>query len=249
VNFSIFAVYDEAYLGYAEMWRFCIRRAYPECAVNCMMETATGKPKWYAACKRLLITPPMYGGEDVYVTDIDMMILPEIPTLYNFHHSEMIETGLCYSNTPRNNVDELYSRDRLTGLHYATKEWYDRTAEARKKYLEQLEAGRVGTQRIDDELILMKVCQESGLGIPPKHNLIKRHHGIHVGIIRAYFNHGIPIIRTKMKTRISPEMAHKWQAVVMFEPEYPKIISRIADKRIKREFDILDRFTKGRMKG
>jgi hypothetical protein len=47
-----------------------------------------------AACERFLVRPVIDG--DVYITDIDMMILAEVPSLQEFHIKEMLNDGLFY---------------------------------------------------------------------------------------------------------------------------------------------------------
>lgn len=244
MKLTIFTLYDQAYSGYAEMWRYCINRAYPEYNAVCCLEAP--KTRWGTAVKRFLVTPLGWAGEDVYITDIDLMILPEKQSIYDFHHAEMDFHCLCYSNSPRDN-DELHSFERLTGLHYATKEWYRRTEEHRATALHLLNNNHLGNQRIDDEITLKNICLLSGVGIPPKRNLLKRHHGVHLGVIRAWKKHGIQTVRTKLRIRVTPERALEWQRVVA-EPQYKEILGRIQDKEIRREFEMLDKFTKGRMK-
>jgi hypothetical protein len=141
-----------------------------------------------------------------------MMIMPETPSLKDFHIQEMQESGLCYSNTPRGTEER--GADRVTGLHFVGFEWFNKTYDARRKYLERCMNGEY-TNRIDDELILMRVIKESGLEVPRKRPLMKRHHGIHFGTLRAYKSHDRKHRFEQLRLRISPERARQWQELII----------------------------------
>ena len=235
---TIYTVYNEKYAGYSKMWRYCINQAYPDYQV--VSKEVRSHYQYDAACLRFLERPDETG--DVYICDIDIMILREALPLHEFHQLEMKASGLCYSNSPRNN-NEPRSYERLCGLHYATQAWYNGTAKARLKYKFMLDRGEIGIDFFDDEIMLKKICEESGLGIPPKTPLFKRHHGIHFGTIRHYISLGIERVMAELRVRVKPEQARQW-VEIMDSEEYPKIIARIDDKTIRKEFDIMETFTR-----
>lgn len=240
----IFTVFDEAYSDYKEMWEWVISRSYPEHFAGAIFIERTEQQPYIAACKRFTTNPnilyPHLGEIDVYVTDIDMMILRESPTIEEFHREEISREGNCYSNSPRNN-DEPESRERLTGLHYVTPEWYRKTFDARDRYLTLIDDSWIGKGRYDDEKMLFNICNESGLKIPPKKPLQKRHHGIHLGTFRNYVMYGPQRLRSELRTRISPHQARQWNEITE-EKEYKRILSNIKNPVIKKEFEFLETF-------
>jgi hypothetical protein len=235
---TIYTVYNEKYAGYADMWIHCIKQAYPSYQV--IAKEMRSHYQYDASCIRYLDRP--YHEGDVYISDIDIMILKETQPLHAFHQIEMINSGLCYSNSPRNN-NEPRSYERLTGLHYATQAWYAATALARLKYKNMLDRGEIGMDFFDDEIMLKKICEESGLGIPPKTPLFRRHHGIHFGTIRHYISLGPERLTSELRTRVKPDQARQW-VEIMDSPEYPKIISKISNPIIRKEFEIMETFTR-----
>ena len=238
MSVTVFTVYNEKYSAYAEMWKYCINRAYPQYQV--IAKEVRSSYEYDANCLRFLEHPTIEG--DVYICDIDMMTLKENPSLHEFHHNEMKASGLCYSNSPRNNT-EPKSYERLCGLHYATQEWYAKTAVMRLKYKNMLDRGEVGRDFFDDEIMLKKICEESGLGIPPKTPLFKRHHGIHFGTIRHYKSLGPERLTAELRVRVKPEQAQQWVEIAD-SVEYKRILKSIEDKTILWEFAFMDKFTR-----
>ena len=225
------------YTEYQNLWEYCIKKAYPEYDSHCYIAPQTSAP-FYAACYRLLIDPGKY--KYVYMTDIDMMILREERSLLEFHLNEMKDTGLCYSNTMRRGEPE--AKERLTGLHFATREWYDKTCETRKKYLHMLNNGEIGNNRFDDEKMLMQICKNADLGLPGQRGqMVIRHHGIHLGTLRAYQNHSRNTMETQLLMRVSKKQAIQWLEFYK-DSEFLKIIKNIKERQIRIQLDRLYSF-------
>jgi hypothetical protein len=240
---TLFTVYDDKYSNYLEMWQLFIRLAYPGYRVIAI--PSIGQQVYSAACERYLINPVSQG--DVYITDIDMMILPEVPTIEDFHAEEMKREGLCYSGTPRNN-DEPEAFDRMAGGIYVTQEWYHRTAERRNAALIESDTmHQIGKGRYDDEKLLKRIIVESGLPIPPKKPIRKRYHGIHLGTIRNYIMYGIPRLRSEMSSRTTVKQARQWVEVCETQ-EYKNIKNFIMDSVIWSEFNFMDSLCKSHAK-
>lgn len=238
--------YDEKYAPYIPFWRYCIYKAYPEYSVHAYKS-------FNPAIDRLLIDPiPSHFDCELktvyheyhYITDCDMMILQEPVSILDFHKKEMIEEGLCYSNSVRSNSEEQ-GESRVTGLHFVSMDWFKKTAEARGRYLYLTRKGNF-QNRIDDELVLYKVIKESGLKLPSKKNLIDRHHGIHLGTIRANPNANTHEIFEQLRLRVTPEMAIKWQELVSCQ-DWEDMIKQ-APEWLKNEMDIINKFTIKRAK-
>jgi len=165
---------------------------------------------------RFVVPPKYYEAFDyVYVTDIDMMILKEKVSLLNFHLNEMSETGLCYSNSLRNSK-HWKGTESLSGLHFASQEWFTKTEASRAKFADLLKLGRVGGKREYDGSMLWLMVKDAGIGMPKKYKLVKRHHGIHCGNFRLYTK------SNKLRKRIDPEKCKKWLNLTR-QPLYKKI--------------------------
>jgi hypothetical protein len=142
--------------------------------------------KYNTISLRFVVPPENYVGYDyIYVTDVDMLMMWENVPFDLFHEQEMMKTGLCYSNSIRNKHHYMGSKS-LSGLHMATQQWLEKTEKERQRYYDLLESGLVGLEREADGWILYNMCERSGVGIPPKFNLIKRHHGTHLGSFRLF---------------------------------------------------------------
>jgi len=237
------------YKDYGRLWHYCIQKSYPEYGHTSdgVIEGVT-VPTYYAACVRLLLSPSDIV-DHVYITDVDMMILREEPTLSEFHIAEMEKTGLCYSNTLRTN--EQMGKNRMTGLMYVTQEWYARTKEVRESYKHMLDSGEIGNGRFDDELMLKSICEKSGVGLPPQtFPLLKRHHGIHLGTIRAYINHPKNTMDQQLRFRVSRKQAEQWLEFYK-DPEFKDICGKLYVKNrvISRELEILYTFCRRLLNG
>ena len=165
---KIYTAASGHYIDYLPLWEYCAKRSYPEYEVKSTI-IVHPKTQYYAACYRLLVDS---DTDYTYVTDVDMMILRENPTIAEFHINQMNQDGLCYSNSPRTKEED--GSNRLTGLHFARLEWYEETKELREKYLHMLDSGEIGNHRLDDERMLMKICKRSGLEIPRPRPLVIR---------------------------------------------------------------------------
>jgi hypothetical protein len=208
----------------------------------------TEETKHYAACMRLLSDPPA-GHRFYYVTDIDMMILPEKPTLMEFHIGEMAKTGWCYSNSIRG-FKEQRGIERMTGLHFFAREWLDVTAKERMKAMEDIRVRGAADSRIADEIILKRVCEKSGLQTARMPGgLFIRHHGIHLGTLRAYRHQPKAMLNEALRSRISVEQASQWQEYWQSRGCRVANEAMKAHEAIRFELEYLDKWTKGRMKG
>ena len=256
-NLLIYTFATGRYSVYADLWKYCIKNQYPE--YDCKVVSDEGfmeKPTpYFGACIRFLddtfFVELEKEYEYFYITDVDMFILREEPTLLDFHLKEMVEDGQCFSNA-RRGPGEPQGVNRLTGLHFMHKSWFDATRDARMKYLGKLLRGEIGHVSIDDELILAKIVTESGLKLPPQRDLIARHHGIHLGTVRDKSmwkgnNASIEERRRAFITRMpksSRNRAQKWQRLTETQ-EYRLIINKINnfDRQAVWELNEIYKFT------
>jgi hypothetical protein len=244
-NLVIFTVAEGRYQHYADMWELALEKAYPEYERHLLtLDTNPKLPRYYGACIRFLFDHEKFSGKYLYITDIDMMIVRESPSLLDFHVKELEETGLSYSNTQRGS--EVQGFNRLTGLHFITPDYWEPTFNIRAREYNKLCRGEIGNSPIDDELMLMRIVKDSGLPmVPPRRNLIERHHGLHLGTVRAHEHESHQKLRQSITMRVSREKAAQWQEVVC-SSEYSKILEKIRkkDRQAYHEFYLMDQFTK-----
>jgi hypothetical protein len=245
----ITTIAEGRYVAYRELFLTFVRHAYPEYDSK-VYTIQSPSAKYFGACQRFIHKFCEYDAyKYVYITDIDMMIVREDPTLLKFHTDELAESGLCYSNTPRGN--ELRGFERLTGLHFVDSSWWEVTHEARTRYSTELMIEKVGNESIDDELILMKIVKESGLPLPvPKKDLVCRHHGVHLGTIRAYKKSSIQVRRNRVGIRVDTNRAKRW-CETMALPEIGGILQRMRsiDRMAYDEVMEMNKFCKQLSKG
>ena len=236
----IFTTAEGRYKVYTDLFTTVCKRAYPQYDVR-VMETHTVK-QYGSACMRFLF-PVAPGYKYIYITDIDMMICPETPSLLDFHLAEIMETGLCYSNVPR--WKEPMGENRMTGLHFVTEEWWGVTHEARAKETIRLVNGEIGSCKCDDELLLMRIVRASGLRVTDRKHLISRHHGIHLGTLRDYRQFSYQKRRANVYKRLKGDKARFWVEFVETE-EYRSLFSAIrkADEQAKWELEELEKFAR-----
>ena len=235
------------YKVYSELFRYAIKVAYPEYDVH-VFESEVQVPKYYGACIRFLHEDQELFSQYkyVYITDIDMLIVREPVSILDFHTAEIKESGLCYSNTPRGL--ETQGFNRLTGLHFVTPEWWDLTRDARAKWHNELVAGRIGEVAIHDELMLMDIVRDSGLKVAePKKDLICRHHGLHLGTVRAHKHETIQKLRRDVFLRVSIQRAQEWMKVVeTTDYRYIMVDIHRRDKQAYEELMLMEKFTRQR---
>jgi hypothetical protein len=114
------------------------------------------------------------------ITDIDMLIMRETPTLLDQHASSMKLNGTdCYDN-----YISTFERGepRIPGVHFVTKEWWKKTKEARAEEQQGLNLSRPSPPDYNhDEMMIGRIIQRSGLKMCDTHQHLWAHHGIHLG--------------------------------------------------------------------
>ena len=231
MKLCVSTVVDSRYQNYIPIFLYAMNQSYPEYHIKIFTHGILKSPvltalhylkydnyeiheglfdsfhysKYAPISWRFVVPPSCYEGYDnVYITDIDMMIMPEKVDFLYYHLNEMGETGLCYSNSLRNSK-HWKGTESFTGLHFASKEWFERTEKARQKYEIKLRLGRVGEKREYDGHMLYLMAKESGLEICKKLKLAERHHGVHLGNFRLFKT------MIKLKKRMNVEKCLKWQ--------------------------------------
>ncbi|QDI92863.1 hypothetical protein EPH95_18205 [Salicibibacter halophilus] len=119
--------------------------------------------------------------ENVYVGDVDFLIVKESPSLLEGHVAHCQKTGLPYSNQVRPNSK------RLTGLHFFNvKPYYQKMGETLAYYRNNPERITEDFQSLkrDEEMLYQLIEQQIGFdGLDAYH--YRPHHGFHLGILRS----------------------------------------------------------------
>ena len=115
----------------------------------------------------------------VLITDIDIMLMRETPSLVDQHMLDLRSNGLeCYSNYATN-----HDKGGMPGVHFVTKDWWKRTEEARNEYDSHLK--QFGSEGFwYDEWMIHQIVVESGLPVQDKRTNLWCHHGVHLGDYR-----------------------------------------------------------------
>lgn len=252
-NLCITTVVDKRYMEYAPLFCYCCKEVYPAFKVKLIMRdscpyelpgasTATvfrdfPDHPYLSIALRFVVPPEIYQEFDfVYITDIDMMLMGERVPLDRFHMGEMVATGLCYSNSLRN-THHYAGYQSLSGLHFATKRWFIETEKRRQFYYEYLKAGVLGLYREYDGVMLYRMARDSGLGLPKKFKLKKRHHGIHLGNFRLFDT------KEQWAARIPVEYRSQWLQY-QSDPMFSEMVKygRRHNEELSKQLDLLDDF-------
>lgn len=175
---------------YRPMFLYCAKKAYPEYDVECLVRgkdipdpiPERDNDGRVTACLRYLICPEHWTKYDyIYITDVDILIHREVPTLVDQHMMSMRRWGLiCYDNY----VSSYFEGEpRLAGVHFVTRDWWARTEVARERWLEllRLEGNRNWAW---DEVMLARIVLDAGLPRQEKRHNLWAMHGIHLGDYR-----------------------------------------------------------------
>ena len=253
MKLCITTLVDENYVAYIPMFSWCCKKAYPEYDIKLFVR---GEGRYAPGAKvihnffkdypqhgpntialRFAIPGEHYKEYDyVYITDIDIMIIRESPTLLDFHLKEMQMTGLCYSNSIRNSK-HWQGANSLTGLHFCSKKWFEKTegqAENFRKYLKVAEV-----RREYDGHMLAIMAENTRIGKPGKFRLATRHHGIHLGNFRLMKK------LKKLKVRMPRNFCAAWKGYLS-DPEFSEICTRARQESsmIDRQLTKLDELCK-----
>jgi len=168
---AICAFVSPEYEHFVPDWVDCINRAYPQYEAVVIQADDTDKNRM-AALRFIDGEEVLSQYEYVLITDVDILIMKESPSILYQHLLWMKKHDLgCYSNTIVDNI-------RFCGVHFLTKAWWDKTRAARDKYRQELKTS--GCIWGDDEKILARIIIESGLNLT-KEQMLWNHHGIHLG--------------------------------------------------------------------
>lgn len=200
----IFTMCDNAYAWYAPLFLYSLKMSYPEydalivvngeedkellklCApfgASIRHETILSDVKhagWTTAALRFVYPEDICSGyEWVLITDIDMLIYKETMNIVDQHMMHLVTDG---TEVYENWISQYHgSNPRCPGVHFAKKEWFDRTKEAQATELDALKTMGGADVYCYDELLIGRIIQKCGLRLPPQNAKLWRHHGVHIG--------------------------------------------------------------------
>jgi len=184
------------YEWYIPLFIYCGTQAYPEYDFKVFLRGKTELPQSYrqyvmenayvsyphngptTAAVRFLEGEKELGDYDCcLITDVDILLMREEPELISQHLAHMEHYGLeCYCNYQSHEVPDGI---RCSGVHFITKDWWEKTREEREKWMFNAKNGRL-SEKDSDEYMLGDIIQQSGLPDPPKQQFLWNHHGIHL---------------------------------------------------------------------
>jgi len=192
-------------------------------------------------CLRFLVPESHFKHFDyVIFVDIDLMLYRTDPDLLKWHQKRQRRMKTVYAGHHgpwrRKYRPEIAPRgwrgkfERVSGgFLMVTPHWFAATRRARKMYLKEAEAGRLGGFREFDEVMLGRIMKKSGLPMPP-FGFSRDLRGIHLGDFKASMSHRYGS-KKKMKKYASKKNIRKF-----FEYEKDPVwkgIVKIAEKNSK----------------
>jgi hypothetical protein len=166
----------QEYEHYVPEWLRCIKDAYPKYDTLVIrkgaMKSLPDDPNRFAAARFMVAEDLLSQYPYVLITDVDMLIMRETPSILFQHLFWMRKHGLgCYSNGFTDGF-------RPSAVHFMAQGWWEVTREARKRYWEALP--EMVPEWGMDELILGRIIIESGLPVV-REPMLWNHHGVHLG--------------------------------------------------------------------
>jgi MoaA/NifB/PqqE/SkfB family radical SAM enzyme len=121
----------------------------------------------------------------VLFTDVDMLFVNDGDIIRK--HCEQIEKDKTEVYENWLTIHNGYKR--LSGVHFITKAWWDKTRDARGAIATEIKSA--GDAEWDtDERELMRIVESSGLPVSPQEKRIWRHHAIHLGDVQYSIKNG-----------------------------------------------------------
>lgn len=196
----VFTVAGGNYQYFAPLFCKQLKKSYPEYDVRVLVPgeleipetpeiigissiTPIADPLFCAALRFVLAPQWLQEYDYVLITDIDIVIIRENPTI--------IEQHMMYVEIQGTEVYDNFNMGggRMPGVHFVTREWWPATEDQRMNELNELmEQASGGTLRKDyDEWMLGRIVNNSGL--PPASMMAQQwnNHGLHLGAVRDTF--------------------------------------------------------------
>ena len=170
-------------------------------------------------CLRFLLPDSYFPGMDrVIITDADLLLFRNSPTLLKWHEKRKISGVYTGHHGPwkkRRRIDVTGPAgwkgkfERVAGGFFmATPQWYKVTAKIRKKYTKKIKAGKIAGYRESDEAMLGNMIKAAHLLMPP-FGFCKKQRGVHLGDFKKGMEHRYKS-KGKIKSRVAPQIARRF---------------------------------------
>jgi hypothetical protein len=200
---------------------------------------------------RFVMPDVNYGFYDnILITDIDFILFPTTPSLFDYHINGMKENKWCFyghhgpwkKGCPFEG-GWVNDHERIAGGFFMiTQEWLARTTKAREKHYELVKQGPEGLYREEDEVILCKIQKESGLPVPQNKHYPQELRGIHLGDFK--FKHRWTNMN-KMGQKLTDMNCRRYRALQK-DKNWQNIVSQISEPIIKEQLQNLETHLKQR---
>lgn len=201
----VFTTATGEYCALRPLFEYLVKDAYPDYDVK-VLEMDVDPHR--ARCMRYLWDGGLRDYDFVLITDVDILMGVENPDPVTQHMRSITLRGTeCYDNHVTG--DEA----RMPGIHFVTRNWWDRTQLAREQESSNLEGANLNYWY--DERMLYRLVANSGLPLPPADPDPEHHHGFHIGTYRANFIkgarlperfYGLPVLRKIEEDRQAGEL-------------------------------------------
>jgi len=212
---AIYTCCDAKYQWFLPTWAYSARRAWPDADIqvdyygdlhtDCLaLLQRIGVRVAFLECYNLIPSCTRFtfnskDGSEVLITDCDIAFLDS--GVLDYLRTKMLLDGLgCYAAfqgarkrpirpdiAPDGWVGNM--RRLCGGFVLVTPEWWSRTVKARVKYHTMIHEHSWGGYREADEVMLCRICEESGLPLPGYQKFAEIHRNLHVGDFREDMNH------------------------------------------------------------
>ncbi len=163
------------------------------------------------------------GYKYIYIGDVDILMLKEAQSLFDFHKNQMKQFGLPFSNRVRPLPEGGLSK-RLTGLHFFEVDpYYDKIESTAIKILTDQDFSNAYLKGLErNEHVLYKLVKDC-IGFD-ENEVVKMErpwHGFHIGVVRG----GLKMTRAQIEANssISPEEIKKQLSVALRDPAFVKL--------------------------
>jgi len=241
--------------SYVEPYKHFLSCSYPDCdAIIEINPEVPDLPSSYNMY-RFLCPPDDIDFDYMLITDIDLLLFNN-QNLWDWHFDKMVDMGSCYyaHHGPYKYPQRFEGgwrgdRERLAGgFVLITHEWLERTKEARTRHLEMLNKSEIGLYREEDEVVLCRICKQSGLPVSHNKSFPPMLRGIHLGDFKESMSHRWTN-KGKMASKLTDENCRTYMKTDSIDEEWKKIKAEACkDPVIKGVFDNLNTYMKGRFK-
>ena len=243
--------YFQSYVGPYKHFLSC---SYPDCKI--IAETQPDVPDLPSAFNLYrFLRPPKVDFDYMLITDVDLLLF-NTQNVWDWHFDKMVDMGSCYyaHHGPYKYPQRFPGgwkgdRERLAGgFVMITPEWLERTREARDRYLTLLLNRQVGLYREEDEVILCRICKESGLPISYNKSFPSMLRGIHLGDFKKSMSHRWTN-KGKMASKMTDENCRAYMKMELVDEKWQEIKAEACkDAILQGIFDNLGTYLKGRFK-